>query len=167
MRVPVIVLCGLTLAANACAGNVKTSYLKKDRLQSEQEIKGVITYRPMLAKLTHTLTTHVDKNGKVPSGSCRPVIQKEELVTVADLDHPMRIRNASGIFSAAKFSVTMSNGLLTGVNAEPTQKFSDILTAASGVLEAVDGIRAAGVSAGDQDMLACNASPIMTFKPLR
>ena len=67
---------------------------------------------------------------------------------------PDVLTNASGSFSAGKFSVTLDKGLLTGVNAEPTSKASDLLTAAAAVV----GTFAA---ASEAESPTCNAGPML------
>jgi hypothetical protein len=151
----------IALLTSACAGNVKMSRVPAAALEEDREVEGVIVYQPVLVKLTYTFMTRIDKDGKVTGsaseGTCAPVTQKEEVMTVADLDKPMRIRNASGAFSAAKFSVTLSNGLLTSVNAEPTQKLSDLLSATSSLVKEIGALAAPPDQSG-----ACNAGPVLS-----
>lgn len=113
-------------------GNVTTTVLPIASLSPGSSEPGVIFYPPSYVKVTHSFKTLVDGNGdllgKAPDG-CMPVIEKEEMLIMADLSKPLRIENNSGQFSAAKFAVTLNNGMLVSVNAEPTQKPSDLLTA--------------------------------------
>ena len=114
----------------------------------------------MLVKLTYVFTARVDDKGNVvgisANRTCSESNQKEETSIMADFDRPMVIANASGIFSAAKFSVSITNGMLASVNAEPTQKLSDVLTATATLVKEA-GALAAPVGAPP----SCNSSPIL------
>ena len=150
---------GAVLSSVACGGQVRMSRLRPGALDGGKEVTGVIVYQPMLVKLTHSFTVRVDKEGQLIGTSadrtCVQTVQKEELSTIADFSHPMRVRNASGPLSAAKFSVTLANGMVASVNAEPTQKFSDVLSATAAIVTAV-GTLAVPSSA------ACNSGPVLS-----
>lgn len=145
----------------ACAGQVGTTRLAPEALERNAEVRGVVYYQPMLVKLTYSFMTRVDKEGKVVGTavdkSCIQTIQKEELTVIADLTRPMLIRNASGAFSGAKFSVTLANGLLVSVNAEPTQRLSDVLTASSALVKEFGALGITPDPTG-----ACNAGPLLS-----
>lgn len=148
------------LSVQACAGQVRVSRLQPDALDRVDGVKGVVFYQPMLVKFTHRFTTLVDDKGKVigsAPGTCELTIQKEETSVLPDLSQPMVVRNASGWFSSAKFSVSLTNGLLTAVNAEPTQKASELLTALGTAATAFGTL---GVPSGTKP--ACNASPVLS-----
>lgn len=145
----------------ACTGQVRVSRLQPNALNSTKGVKGVVFYQPMLVKLTHRFTTLVDDKGKVigsaAAGTCELAIQKEETSVLPDFSQPMVVRNASGWLSSAKFSVSLANGLLTAVNAEPTQKASELLTALG---TAATAFGALGDSSSPKP--ACNASPVLS-----
>jgi hypothetical protein len=114
----------------------------------------------MLAKLTYSFTLRVDEGkvvGTATDRTCIQSIQKEDLSIIADLERPLVMRNASGLFSATKFSVTLTNGLLARVNAEPTQKLSDVLSATSTLVKEL-GVLGAPEDSGR----VCNAGPVLT-----
>lgn len=151
---------GMPLLLAACAGQVRTTSVAPTALEAGRSVKGVVVYQPTLVKLTYSFTTRVDKDGKVvgttAERTCAQTIQKEELTMIADLQRPVLIANASGFLSAAKFSVTVSNGLLASVNAEPTQKASDLLTATSSLVKEIGVLAVPGDPVG-----ACNAGPVL------
>lgn len=162
MTVAHATITALAFALIGCAGNVKMTRLAPSALDVVgKSVEGVVVYQPMLVRVTHTYTSRVDSEGRLigawQSESCVPVVQKEELVLMANLDRPLLVANASGPFSAAKFSVAVNNGLLTAVNAEPTQKVSDVLSAVSGVVKEVAALGAEG-DAGN----LCNAGPVVS-----
>jgi hypothetical protein len=140
-----------------CSGNVQTIAMAPDALKEGTSLQGVVFYQPAYIKLTYAFTARLDKDGKVVGSAdektCVPLLQKEDVAVMPDLGHPMLIRNASGALSAAKFAVTLNNGMLASVNAEPTQKLSDVLTAAAGILKELPALLP--LAGGD----ACNASP--------
>jgi hypothetical protein len=145
----------------ACAGNVQTSALTPEQLTPGSSHEGVVFFLPHLVKLTYAFTARVDDKGNVVGTAadkgCTSVIQKEEVTMLPDLAHPMLIKNASGLFSAAKFNVTLDKGLLAAVNAEPTQKPSDLLTATAALVKEVGVLGAAPT----EDFPVCNASPVL------
>ncbi|MDP1889963.1 MAG: hypothetical protein Q8K55_03645 [Gemmatimonadaceae bacterium] len=175
MKNAFLILCGTIVSLAACAGNVRMSRLQVDEFDKGKEVRGLIVYQPMLVELTYSYTARVDETGKVLGTSakqgCLETMLKQEVYLLADLEKPTLIRNASGLFSAAKFNVTLNDGMLTSVNAEPTQKLSDVLTATSslvselGVLakradqrrEEVDLVRILGDTG-----FVCNAAPALT-----
>ena len=139
---------------SGCGGQVRMARIQPPAIG--KEIDGVVVYPPMLLKLTHSFTMLVDKDGKVigtaRDGTCLELRQKEELVVQPDFSQPMRVRNASGWFSAAKFAVTLNNGMLASVNVEPTQKPSDVLSATASLIKEIEAVREG----------ACNAGPALT-----
>jgi hypothetical protein len=147
---------------SACDGQVETEVLDAKGLSVGAALTGVIFYPPQFVKSTHSFTTRVDDTGKVigtlDEGTCRAVVQKQEITILPDLGRPMLVRNASGWASAAKFSVSLSNGLLTAVNAEPTQKPSDLISAAAGLAKEL-GIKALLAPGAPP---ACNSGPRIT-----
>jgi hypothetical protein len=148
------------LLVTACAGNVETRALTPEQLGPGAKHKGVVFYLPEMVKLTYAFTTRVDEKGNIigsmtdEKNKCISITQKEEVSMLPDVGRPMLLTNASGALSAGKFSVTLDKGLLTGVNAEPTQKTSDLLTAAAAVVGAF-------AAAPEAESPACNASPML------
>jgi hypothetical protein len=146
----------------SCAGNVVTTALPPDALKEGRTIDGVVFYPPQYMKLTYAFTARTDEKGKLlgtaEDKKCVPIVQKEEVSIMPDLSHPLALRNSSGAFSAAKFAVTLSNGMLASVNSEPTQKLSDILTASAALLKEVPGLGVATL-VPPTSIEACNASP--------
>src|SRR6267378_767963 len=144
-----------------CAGNVRTELLRPDALVPGRELSGVIVYQPQYVKLTYAFTTRLDDKGKVlgraTDGTCQQLTQREDVVLMADLTKPALIRNSAGWFSAAKFSVTLNNGMLASVNSEPTQKLSDLLTSSAAVIK--EAALALGLVAPSVE--ACNANPTL------
>lgn len=146
----------LVLGLAACSGQVRTLPLDATALKSANGTKGVIVYQPALFKLTYRFTVRVDKDGKVSEGRCQEAVQKEEFSILPDFSQPLVVRNASGWFSAAKFSATISNGMLASLNAEPTQKPSELLTATNTLVSTL-----MPAFTPQDGTLLCNASPIL------
>ena len=135
---------------------------------------GVIFYPPQYVKLSYQFTARVEDDGKIvgtsAEGTCKQVVQKEEVQVMADLTKPMLISNSSGDMSAAKFLVSLTNGLLASVNAEPTQKPSEVISAVTGGATGLLGalipkaavLRPGGRPIEPPTTPACNAAPQLT-----
>ena len=156
------------LAQSGCAGNVRTVALNSKAIDSTgKSVSGVIFYQPGYFKLTHTFRTLV-KDGVVigtAGKGCTAQVQKEDVVIMPNLNRPMAVRNASGWLSSAKFSVGLNNGLLSSVNAEPTQKASDIITSAADAIASLSpvlGIVSTTSDTAKRVNPACNSGPQLT-----
>jgi hypothetical protein len=152
----------LTLTIN-CQGNVKTTALEPGSPKVGTTKDGVIFFMPHLVKLTYSFTTLTDNEGKVLGTAalnrCRPAVQKEEVSILPDFSRPMLLENNSPA-SFAKFGVTLSNGMLTSVNSEPTQTASDLLSSGATLLKAA--IPGAAVLAPGSPTAVCNSEPRIT-----
>lgn len=153
----------IVLLLSACAGHIETRSFNPRTGQIDSNrpaIPGVIVYGPQYMKVTHAFTTRVDKEGNVlgtaDQQTCTPVIQKEEVQIMPDFANGFVVRQTGGFLTANKLSVTLTNGMLTTINAESAPQTAEILKAASTVLETigVPFVEAVGEGVG-----ACNAGP--------
>ncbi len=149
-----------TLMLAGCAGQVRTVVLPATALAAGTSFTGVVFYQPQFVKQTFAFTTINNAQGAVAGtaagGDCVQTIEKEIVGLLPDLGRPMLIQNASGGLSAARFSVTLTNGMLDAVNAEPAQKPSDLVSATSSLAREIAGIARLALEEGRP---ACNASP--------
>jgi hypothetical protein len=76
--------------------------------------------------------------------------RKQEVVILPDYSKPRVLVSKPSLFAAGKFGVTLTNGLLAGVNTETTPQLPAYLAAAAAFDMA---------PAGDGD--ACNAAPVL------
>ena len=143
------------LLVAGCAGQVRTVVLPTGKLAPGATFTGVVFYPPQYVKQTFAFTTLLNAPGAAEN-DCVPMIQREVISLQPDLGRPMLLQNGSHSLSAARFSVTLDNGMLASVNAEPIQKSSDLLSAASTLVKEVGGILLAGTK---ETKPACNASP--------
>ena len=148
------------LLASGCAGQIRTVVLPASGLAPGTSFNGVVIYQPQYVKQTFAFTTILNAQGVVigtaADKDCVPTIQREDVVLLPDLSRPMLVQNASNPLSTARFSVTLNNGMLASVNAEPMQKPSDLLAAASTLVKEIVGITRADIK---EARPACNASP--------
>lgn len=149
----------------SCAGNVTTRVLTPASLNSGTPFEGVVFYPPQYIKLTFAYSALLNDKGEVlgtaEKQTCMAVVQKEEVTLMPDLERPMLMSNSSGLFSAAKFNVTLDKGMLTSINAEPTQKLSDVLTALPGVIPGLSGAKSEAAVTKAGPTAACNSSPVL------
>jgi hypothetical protein len=147
------------LLVAGCAGQVKTVVLPTNGLAPGSTFSGVVFYPPQYVKQTFAFTTLLNSQGVgagTASNDCVPAIQREVIALQPDLGRPMLLQNGSHSLSAARFSVTLDNGMLASVNAEPTQRPSDLLSATSTLVKEIGGILLVDPKAAKP---ACNASP--------
>jgi hypothetical protein len=148
-----------TVVFAGCGGHVRTVVLPAPALAPGASFTGVVFYPPQFVKLTYAYTTLVNAQGGVAGSAgkdCIQAIQKEEVKVLPDLGRPMLMQNASGFFSAARFSVTLDGGMLASVNAEPAQTPSDLVGAAATLVkEAAEFSRVVLT----EPKPACNAGP--------
>jgi hypothetical protein len=150
-----------------CAGNVRTIALAPGALAAGSSHAGVVYYEAQYLKLTYAYTARIDEKsgvvGTADARTCVPIVQKEEVALMPDLTRPMLIRNDAGFLSAARFAVSLKNGMLESVNVDPAERVSGVLSASGAVLkELPDLLRtpAAGTA-------PCNASPrLVAFEKL-
>jgi hypothetical protein len=114
----------------------------------------------MLVKLRYEFTQLVDKDkgllGSADEGTCRRVVQKEEIVTLPDYQNARAILHKPSWFSAAEFGATLNNGMLVSVTSKSTPQTAPILEQL--VAATTAGILLAPSIAG------CNAGPVIASK---
>ena len=136
---------------------------------SDQTLEGVIFFPPRPYLLVYHFTQFdgsaphapVKTNGSADTTRCTRVIQKTELQVLPDFAHPrLMVPKRHGI-GTARLSVTLSNGMITAVNADGAQTLTDALKVVTGgyadVLNATKGVTA---PAGDGSRL-CNVAPVL------
>jgi hypothetical protein len=152
------------LLFSGCASKFETHrFDPKKWTASDEFVEGVIYYEPHQVVITYKYTTLVDKDknviGTSEDGACVEVIQKQELAIEPDFDNPRVIINKPSNFSAAKFSVTLNNGMLVGVNAESMPKSTELMKEVTGFA------KEAGIFPLEKGARpACNAGPVIREK---
>lgn len=124
IRSPTLVLAVVALAAAGCTGHVETQKLSDAAMtNTEKRLPGIVYYQPALFA-EKSLKTTLIVNGK-PAGSsadsppaCMPVAF-EKVVTLPDLKNPYLIAYEAALFETNKFGVSLNNGMLAAVNADP------------------------------------------------
>jgi len=169
-RVALVLTC-LALAACVTA-SVESRPLSPAELTApakDQTLEGVIFFPPRPYLLVYHFTQYdggaPHAPGKV-SGSgdttrCARVIQKTELQVLPDFAHPrLMVPKRHGI-GTARLSVTLSNGMITAVNADGAQTLTDALKAVTGgyadVLNATKGV----VAPVGTEARLCNVAPVL------
>lgn len=160
----------MAVLLSGCAGAIHSQPF--DAANWTDPVEGVVYYAPSYVKVTHAFTTRVDKDGKVvgtaDAGTCLPVVQKEEIQIMPDFSKAYRVSYEAGLFGTDKFGVTLSNGMLTGVNAETSAQTAPFLTAAGGLATGVAALAVPPVDpAPGVGGLGCNAGArIAAFEPV-
>jgi hypothetical protein len=123
-------------------------------------LNGVPFHRMGLYRVTYEFSERVDANGNrtgTSGGSgrarCQPVVQKEEIQTLVDYSETWLIINKPPALSPGKFSVGLTNGVLSSVGAESNPATPQMI---SSLIKPADILGTLGGAAvGD----ACNAGP--------
>ncbi len=151
----------LALAFTGCASYIETVNIDPKTLKiTGPGVGGVVYYEPMLVKLRFEFTQLVDKEkgliGSSDAGTCRRVVQKEEIVTLPDYTNAKAVLHKPSWFSATEFGVTLNNGMLVSITSKSTPQTAPIIEQL--VAATTAGILLAPTAA------ACNAGPIVTSK---
>jgi hypothetical protein len=149
------------LAFSGCASHIETVRIDPKTLKvAGPGIEGVIYYEPMLVKLRYEFTQLVDKDkgliGSSDEGTCRRVVQKEEVVTLPDYQNAKAILHQPSWFSTAEFGVTLNGGMLVSVNSKSTPQTAPIL-------EQLVAATTAGILVAPS-IPGCNAGPVIASK---
>lgn len=152
-----------------CAGHLETRPFDLAAWRPDSAkppVEGIVYYAPEYVRITYAFSTQVDKDGKVTgsadSATCRPVVQKEEIHIMPNYRRAYVVRQTNGFLSGSKLGVTLSNGLLVGVNAESATKVPELLTSVASLVSAVGALSFPSQAGG-----ACNAGPrIVAFVPI-
>src|SRR5687768_8936028 len=115
MRLFAMILAIAHLLLTACASRIETVHIDPLTLQPKgRGVEGVVYYEPMLVKLRYEFTQLVDKDkgliGSSDQGTCSRVVQKEEIVTLADYQNPRAVLHKPSPFSSSEFGVVLSAG---------------------------------------------------------
>jgi hypothetical protein len=153
---PVLIL---AFVVSGCASYVETTRIDPNTLETTgSRVQGVIYYEAKLVKVRYEFTQLVDKDkgviGTSDSGTCKQVIQKEEIITLPDYQNPRAILHKPSMFSSSEFGVTLNNGMLVSVTSKSTPQTPQIL-------EQVAALKDAGVL-GMPFVAGCNAGPVIT-----
>lgn len=155
----VLLLIGVLSLCSACVTRFETRpYLPQT---DDTGIAGVRYYEPRLYKLHYEYTVLVDRGGQVlgrsVAGTCLPIAQKDELTTLADYSHPRVLIEQPAPFSSDKIGITLSNGVLTGLNVERSPQGNDLVATLE---KAAEVVALTAATPGNQS--ACNAAPELT-----
>ena len=134
--VPMLVLGG-------CSGELSMRKLNPaEDFRKDPKVNGVIVYLPRLVRATYVLTQYKDDAGKM-SGACTQV-KFDKLDLVPDTAVPYALVYRPELLSTHKFSVSISNGLVTAINTESESAFAKTLEALASAAQ-----KAATVAAPD------------------
>jgi hypothetical protein len=141
MRLPCVRILGVTLVLSGCVtASVESRPLSPEELTSPgkgQTLEGVIFYLPRPYLLTYLFTQYDPAAQKppgpgAPTDSCARTIQRTELQVMPDFAHPRLLVPSRDGIGTAKLSVTLSNGMITAVNADGSSTLADVLKAVTG-----------------------------------
>jgi len=149
----------LLVTITGCASYIETVKVDPETLQAKGKgIEGVMYYEPKLVKVRYEFTQLVDKDkgliGSSLEGTCKPVVQKEEIITLPDYQNPRAILHKPSWFSSSEFGVTLNNGMLVSVTSKSTPQTAPIL-------EQIVKAKEAGMLVAPA-VAACNAGPVIT-----
>lgn len=133
------------------------------------ELPGILYYPPRLTRVTYTYTVLTGQDGSLQGstaeGSCRAVVQKEELQVLPDYAHPHVFLNTSSPLSTGKVGVSLSQGMITSVNVENTPPVAGLATPTGTIVSTAITTLSAMPGKADstpQALPACNAGPAIT-----
>ncbi|MGF6528996.1 hypothetical protein [Variovorax sp. PvP013] len=155
-----VFLGGFAVLNSGCASYVETIQLDPATFSAVgKPVGGVVYYEPALIQVSHTFTQLIDKDknllGSAPLG-CKEVVQKEEIITVADYQKPRVILHKPSWFATSEFSVTLNNGLLVGLTNKSTPQSPQILE------QIVAGYAVAAAPVAAMVAIpACNGGPVI------
>jgi hypothetical protein len=152
----------LALIVGGCASHIETVKINPATLQpTGPGIEGVVYYEPKLVQVRYEFTQLVDKDrgliGTSADGSCKQVIQKDEIVTLPDYQNPRAILHKPSWFAASEFGVTLNNGMLVSVTSKSTPQTPQLIEQ---LTKAAD-LKALRSPEGPTN---CNAGPVITKK---
>lgn len=150
-----------SVVLTGCASRIETVRIDPVTLKvMGSGVEGVVYYEPMLVKLRYEFTQLIDKDkgliGSSDEGTCRRVLQKEEVITLPDYKNARAILHKPSWFSAAEFGATLNNGMLVSVTSKSTPQTAPIF-------EQLVAAKTAGILALPS-IAGCNAGPLITSK---
>lgn len=145
------------VAMAGCASHIETVRIDPTTLEvAGPKVEGVVYYEPMLVKLRYEFTQRIDKDkgliGSSDKGTCRQVVQKEEVVTLPDYQNARAIVHKPSWFS----SVALNNGMLVSVTSKSPPQ-------AAPILEQLVAGKAAYILIAPS-VNECNAGPVISSK---
>lgn len=148
----------VVIGVTGCAGHIETVKIDPNTMQVlGGGVGGVVYYEPRLVKLTYEFTQLLDKDkeliGSAENGTCKKIIQKEEIVTLPDYQSPRAVLYKPSWFSSNEFGVTLNSGMLVSVTSKATPQLPQLL-------EQVTKAKDAGVFFVAPT--TCNAGPAIT-----
>jgi hypothetical protein len=156
-----MVAASLAVVFAGCASYIETVKIDPKTLKvAGPGVEGIVYYEPMLVKLRYEFTQMLDKDrglvGSSDEGTCRRVVQKEEVITLPDYQNARAILHKPSWFSAAEFGATLNNGMLVSVTSKSTPQTAPIL-------EQLVAAKTAGILVAPL-MPGCNAGPVITSR---
>lgn len=115
----------MALCLAACGGQIRTQRVADNRLADPaQRVDGVVFYQPALFAEV-TVRTALVSDGKMvgrstdsPAGCAE--MTTERALLMPDLSKPYAIQYNAGLFETNRFGVTLTNGMIAAVNAQPS-----------------------------------------------
>jgi hypothetical protein len=123
------------LCATGCATKIETHPLT---LPLSAPTPGIVVFVPQLVKITYEFKTLVDGNGNVLGTAPDTCVTstRDELKMMPDFNRPMALVHKPSAWASTKFSVTLSDGMLTGMNTESDAPAKEIAGAVTSLLTA-------------------------------
>jgi len=157
----------LALALAGCATGFATR--PYNATTDTGKLPGILYYPPRLTRVTYAYTVLTGQDGSLQGstseGTCRTVVQKEELQVLPDYAHPHIFLNTSSPLSTGKVGISLSQGMITSVNVENTPPVAGLATPTGTIVSAaITRLAATAGKTGNatQALPACNAGPVIT-----
>lgn len=156
-----------------CGGKLYT--IKHNPNSKSSVLPGVIVYQPRLMKATYKFTRLKNSAGQIIGSTpndCE-LVEYDKVETHPDYSTPYGLVYKPGPFTSYKFSVNLSNGMVTAVNAESKSQVPEVIGALTGAVEKLAPILAAAAPPAPlvpppAGKPACNAVPrLVSLKPLQ
>lgn len=144
------------LALLGCSGEVSMMRLNLANVKEDQKIKGVVVYLPRLVRATYAMTQYKDDGGRI-SSECTQV-RFDKLDVVPDTTAPYAIVYRPELFSTHKFSVSVSNGLLTTINTESESAVAKTLETLASAAQKAATVAAPGARVAPGARPDCNTT---------
>jgi len=153
----------LAISVAACSSNFVTR--PYDPAKDAKEINGIKYYEAAFVRVRYEFTALTDRDGNYLGSSsdsppaCARAVQKEELAVWPDPTNVRVVENKPSAFSSTTFGVTLSNGMLVGVNAQAAPQTATLLGPFLSAAAAFSAKAVPPVAGGPAKI--CNASPVI------
>ena len=149
------------LCATGCATKIETHPLQ---LPLSAATPGIVVFLPQLVKITYEFNTLVDGNGNVLGTAPDTCVTstRDELKMMPDFNRPMALVHKPSAWASTKFSVKLSDGMLTDINTESDASAKEIAGAVTSLLTAATPLlRSEAAEKPRPGKPLCNAGPVI------